>query len=82
MQGHAILVSAAVGLLAGWLASFVVGGGGLIRYLISGLIGSFVGGLVLQWTGISLPIASPFLHEVAVATIGAIIFVFLARMVV
>ena len=48
MQGHAFLVWGAIGLLAGWLASFVVGGGGLIRYLVSGLIGSFVGGLVLQ----------------------------------
>ena len=63
MQGHAFLVWGAIGLLAGWLASFVVGGGGLIRYLVSGLIGSFVGGLVLQWTGISLPIATPFLHD-------------------
>jgi uncharacterized membrane protein YeaQ/YmgE (transglycosylase-associated protein family) len=82
MEGHAFIIWGAVGLLAGWLASFVVGGGGLIRYLISGLIGSFVGGLILQWTGINIPIANSFLHEVAVATIGAIIFVFLARMVV
>ena len=82
MDVQSLIIFLIIGAVAGWLASIVMGGGGLIRYLVSGLIGSFVGGLVLQWTGISLPIASPFLHEVAVATIGAIIFVFLARMVV
>ena len=82
MLGHPYLIWGAIGLIAGWLASFVVGGGGLIRYLISGLIGSFVGGLVLQWFDISLSISNPFLHEVVVATIGAIIFVFLAKLVV
>ena len=81
MQGHPYLIWGAIGLIAGWLASFVVGGGGLVRYLVSGLIGSFVGGLVLQWAGISLAIANPFLHEVAVATIGAIIFMFVAKIV-
>ena len=81
MQGHAFLVWGAIGLIAGWLASFVTGGGGLIRYLVSGLIGSFVGGLVLNWAGITLSIGNPFLHEVVAATIGAIIFVFLAKLV-
>jgi uncharacterized membrane protein YeaQ/YmgE (transglycosylase-associated protein family) len=81
MQGHPYLIWGAIGLIAGWLASFVVGGGGLVRYLVSGLIGSFVGGIVLQWAGISLAISNPFLHEVAVATIGAIIFMFVAKIV-
>lgn len=81
MQGHQYLIWGAIGLIAGWLASFVVGGGGLVRYLVSGLIGSFVGGFVLQWAGISLAISNPFLHEVAVATIGAIIFMFVAKIV-
>ena len=38
-----LVVFALIGLVAGYLASVVVGGSGLIRYLISGVIGAFVG---------------------------------------
>jgi uncharacterized membrane protein YeaQ/YmgE (transglycosylase-associated protein family) len=41
---RALLVFALVGIVAGFLASIVVGGGGLLQYLISGVIGAFVGG--------------------------------------
>lgn len=42
MDVKAILIWVAIGIIAGWLASIVVGGGGLVRYLVSGLIGAFV----------------------------------------
>ena len=44
MSGQAILVWVLVGLAAGWVASRIVGGTGLIRYLVAGLLGSIVGG--------------------------------------
>lgn len=78
---RALLVLILIGLLAGWLASIVVGGGGLLRYLVTGVIGSFVGGFLLNALGLRLGIGNPFLSQVATATIGAIVVVLLARMI-
>lgn len=75
-----ILVFAAIGLVAGWLASFIVGGAGLIQYLISGVIGSFVGGYLLSFLNIDLGIGNPLISQIITATIGAIIVVFLANL--
>src|SRR3982750_57161 len=44
---------------AGWLASWIVGGSGLIRYVATGLIGAFVGGYLLEKLGIDLGIKNP-----------------------
>ena len=41
-----------IGVVAGWLASWLVGGSGLLRYVITGLVGSLVGALVLERLGI------------------------------
>lgn len=70
-----------IGLVAGFLASFVVGGGGLIRYLVSGVIGSVVGGFLFNAAGISLGIDSQLAVSIIHATVGAIIVVILARMI-
>jgi uncharacterized membrane protein YeaQ/YmgE (transglycosylase-associated protein family) len=51
----ALLIFLGIGLLAGWLASLVLGGGGLLRNLIVGVIGAFVGGWLLSLANISLP---------------------------
>ncbi|MCH9809451.1 MAG: GlsB/YeaQ/YmgE family stress response membrane protein [Alphaproteobacteria bacterium] len=76
-----IVVFLIIGLVAGWLASFVVAGGGLIQYLLSGVIGAFVGGYLLNLTGINLGIKNPLLAQIATATIGAIVVVLLARLI-
>ncbi len=77
----ALVVFAIIGIVAGWLASILVGGGGLIQYLLSGVIGAFVGGYVLRALGVSLGISNPLVAQVVTATIGAIIVVLLARLV-
>ena len=79
MEAQSLIVFLLVGLVAGWLASFIVGGGGLIKYLLSGVVGAFVGGLLLSALGISLGIANPLVAQVVVATIGAIVVVLVAR---
>ncbi|HEV2509750.1 MAG TPA: GlsB/YeaQ/YmgE family stress response membrane protein [Bosea sp. (in: a-proteobacteria)] len=81
MDLRALLVAIAIGAVAGWLASIVMGGGGLIRYIITGLIGAFVGSFLLQFLGISLGIGNPLISQIITATIGAIVVVFLARLV-
>ncbi len=81
MDSKALAVMLIVGVIAGFLASFVVGGGGLIRYLITGIIGAFVGGFLFQASGISLGIGNPLINQIVTATIGAIIVVLLARLI-
>lgn len=70
-----------IGLVAGFLASFVVGGGGLIQYLLTGVLGAFVGGVVLSALGVRLGIRNPLLAQIVSATIGAVIVVLLARFI-
>ena len=81
MSGHAILVWVIVGLVAGWIASRVVGGRGIIRYLVAGLLGSIVGGFIFSHFGISIPIGNEWVRETLVATVGAIIVIVVARVI-
>ncbi len=80
-QTRALVIFAIIGIVAGFLASFIVGGGGIIRYLISGVIGSFVGGYLLNALGINLGIRNALASQIATATIGAIVVVLLAKMI-
>jgi uncharacterized membrane protein YeaQ/YmgE (transglycosylase-associated protein family) len=76
-----ILIALLIGLVAGWLASFVVGGEGLLRYMLTGVIGSFVGSFLLNYLGISLGIKNEAVRDIITATIGAIIVVLAARVI-
>ena len=53
VDAQTLIVMAVIGIVAGWLASWVVGGGNLLTYLISGLLGAFVGGFALNAAGIN-----------------------------
>ena len=75
----AILV---IGLVAGWLASLIMGGGGLIRDLVTGLLGALVGGFIVHGFGVPLPIHNPLLADIVIATIGAVVVITVARVVV
>lgn len=77
---QALLMFLAIGLVAGWLAGLLLGGGGLIRNLVVGVIGAFVGGFVVRTLGISIGLGSPILNQLAIATIGAIVVVILAKL--
>ena len=81
MDARNIVIALVIGLVAGWLASFVVGGSGLVRYLISGVIGSFVGGFLLSKVWINLGIGNEIVRDIVTATIGAVIVVLLARFI-
>jgi uncharacterized membrane protein YeaQ/YmgE (transglycosylase-associated protein family) len=71
-----------IGLVAGFLASIIVGGGGLVRYLITGVLGAFVGGYLLSALGVNLGIKNPLASQIVTSTIGAIVVVLLARLIV
>ncbi len=71
-----------VGLIAGLLASFVMGGTGLglIGDIVIGICGAFVGG----WLFRALGVASPFgglAGTIFVAFIGAVVLLFIIRLV-
>ena len=78
---RAVAAQVAIGAVAGWLASVLVGGSGLLRYVITGLIGSFVGGTLMNWLGIELGIRNPMISRLVTATIGAVVIVLLARII-
>jgi uncharacterized membrane protein YeaQ/YmgE (transglycosylase-associated protein family) len=78
---RAVLVFLGIGLVAGFLASLVVGGGGLLTYLASGVIGSFVGGYLFSALNINLGIKSDLVRQTITATVGAIIVVIIARLI-
>jgi uncharacterized membrane protein YeaQ/YmgE (transglycosylase-associated protein family) len=78
-----LIIWLVIGIIAGWLASLVVGGGGgLLRYLITGIIGAFVGGVIFSAAGWKLNLGNEWLDQAVIAAIGAIIVVILARLVV
>ncbi|NNF80465.1 MAG: GlsB/YeaQ/YmgE family stress response membrane protein [Rhizobiales bacterium] len=81
MDAKSLIVMLIVGVVAGWLASFVVGGGSLVRYLVTGLIGAVAGGFLFQQLGISLGINNEIVRQIIVATVGAIVVVLLARLI-
>jgi len=69
-----------IGLVAGWLASAVVGGGfGLIGDIVVGVVGAFIGGFLFRQFGVSA--GGGILGSIIVATVGAIVLLLLLRLV-
>ena len=68
------------GLAAGWIASLVLGGKGLVRYLVVGVIGAVVGGYVMRLARAQLPLEG-WLNDLVIAVIGSIIVIIIARIV-
>ena len=70
-----------LGLIAGAIASFLVGGGyGIIGTIILGIIGAVVGGFLAS--ALNMGSVDRFdLASIVIATIGAIIVIFVARAV-
>jgi uncharacterized membrane protein YeaQ/YmgE (transglycosylase-associated protein family) len=85
MDKKNVVIALIMGLAAGWLASWVPftgGGGGLVQYLISGVLGSFVGSYALQRANINLGIQNEIGRDIATATIGAVIVMVIANILV
>jgi uncharacterized membrane protein YeaQ/YmgE (transglycosylase-associated protein family) len=81
-QSKSIVAWIIIGLIAGAIASLIVGGGGgLIGWLIAGLIGSVVGGFLAQQLKINLNFGNPFLEQVVISVVGAIIVLIIARLI-
>jgi uncharacterized membrane protein YeaQ/YmgE (transglycosylase-associated protein family) len=77
------IVMAFNGLIAGWLASLLLGGGGIIRDIFVGIIGAFVGGALVHAGLLKLPflLDMPWAHQILVSTIGALLIIIIARII-
>ena len=76
-----ILTWLIVGLVAGVLASFVMGGGyGLIGDIIIGILGAFVGGWIFRQLGAGVPVGG-LAGVILVAFIGAVVLLFVLRLI-
>jgi uncharacterized membrane protein YeaQ/YmgE (transglycosylase-associated protein family) len=67
-----------IGLVAGWLASLITKreGKGIVNYLIIGVVGAFLGGFVFRMLHL---LAFGLLGELVIATVGAVILLFVLR---
>ena len=81
MALESLLIFLLIGAIAGWLAGVVVKGSGygLIGDVIVGVIGSFVGGWLFDRLGVVH--GAGFLGALIGATVGAVILLFLVRLV-
>ena len=81
MSVETIVIWIAIGLVAGWLASLVVGGGyGVVGDIVLGIVGAFLGGLIFR----ALHLGTPFsgvASTIFVAFVGSAVLLLLMRLV-
>jgi uncharacterized membrane protein YeaQ/YmgE (transglycosylase-associated protein family) len=81
MTVETILIWMAIGLIAGWLASALVGGGyGTVGDIVIGIVGAFLGGFIFRGLHIHMPFRG-LASTIFVAFIGAIALLLVLRLV-
>jgi len=81
MTLETFLIWIAIGLIAGWLASAVVGGGyGVIGDIVVGIVGAFLGSLLFRGMHLHAPFGG-LAGTIFVAFIGAIVLLALLRLI-
>jgi uncharacterized membrane protein YeaQ/YmgE (transglycosylase-associated protein family) len=80
LSNESLIVIVIVGIVAGWLAGNIVGGGfGLIGDLIVGIIGAFIGDRLLPQLHIHL--GTGIVALVVNATLGAVVLFIILRLI-
>ena len=71
-----------IGGIAGWLASKIVrgGGSGILRDIVVGVIGGYIGGALLGWLGVDVEHGHRW-FTFFTALLGAVILLFVVRLV-
>ena len=81
MTLETLVIWIVIGLIAGWLASTLVGGGfGLVGDIIVGVVGAFVGGWLFRALNVRVPFGG-IAGSIFVAFIGATVLLLLLRLV-
>ncbi len=78
MTLESLIIFLAIGAIAGWLAGFIMKGGGygLLGDIVLGIIGSVIGGVVFRLLGI---FTISTLGTIIASTIGAVILIAILR---
>ncbi len=79
-----LIMMGLMGLAAGWIANVLLGrSADLASSLVTGVIGAYVGAFVQRHAKLDLMrIGNPLLEELAVAVIGAVVVILVARTIV
>jgi uncharacterized membrane protein YeaQ/YmgE (transglycosylase-associated protein family) len=81
MTPQGFLIWIVVGLIAGWLASAVVGGGfGLVGDIVVGVVGAFLGSVIFRGLHLSVPLGG-LPGTIFVAFIGAVVLLLVLRLI-
>ena len=81
MSLETFLIWIAIGLIAGWLASAIVGGGyGIVGDIVVGIVGAFVGGFIFRALHLSAPWRG-IPGTIFVAFIGALALLVILRVI-
>src|SRR5258705_9908995 len=77
-----LVVILIIGLVAGWLAGKIIKGSGfgLIGDLVVGIIGAFIGGVLWKWLHLPM-IVNFWVNAIVSATVGALILLFVLRLI-
>jgi len=77
-----VFIWIAIGLVAGWLASRVAGGGGygVVGDIVLGIVGAFLGGVIFRALHLRIPF-SGVASTIFVAFVGAVVLLLLMRLV-
>ena len=81
MSIETFLIWIVIGLVAGWLASAVAGGGfGLIGDIVVGVVGAFIGGFIFRGLHIHVPWGG-IPGTIFVAFVGALVLLVILRVI-
>ena len=82
MSGVGIIGAILIGILAGWIAEKVMKRNhGLMIYLVGGVVGAFLGSFLFSALGLGASMGSGVIPSLVVATLGAILLLFIVGLV-
>ena len=83
MTVTALLITLAIGAIAGWLAGQLVQGTGygLIGDIVVGIVGALIAGALFPRLGLGLTRGGGVIGAIVAATIGAVILLLIVRLV-
>jgi len=79
----AVLITLAIGAVAGWLAGLLVEGAGfgLLWNIIIGIAGAFVAGWLFPRLGLRLTLGGGIVGAIIAATLGAVVLLLVANLI-
>lgn len=76
-----LIMMGLMGLIAGWIANLILGNrADLVSSVVPGVLGAYVGGFIQRHAQLDLMrLGNPLLEQFAVAVIGAVVVILVAR---